>query len=349
MEQLATDQESKGASLMDATGTRRITGAQKALLFLLSIEEGVASQILSFLNDEEMRKIRRASEELAEVEVEAIAAIHREFAERVQKGVPQPIKGSGAYLKKLASKAMGESRASELWSEKTTGAVAALARLDIGTVIGLLENEQPQTIAVVLAELDPSKAAEILKWFSPEKQGDVLLRMTRLKSVPLAVIAEIEQHFSAEIDALGSNERKDIEGLGVAASLLKRLPNEIGEQLIEAISNTDSALANELKRALFTFEDLIRIDGRGMQVFLQEVATPQLILALKTASDELKDKIFGNVSQRAAAMLRDELEMLGPVRLADVEAAQRAAVEIALQLEKEGRIQILREGGADFV
>lgn len=350
MPELAKTEPGKAIAPIGAAGAdQQLSGAQRALLFLLSIDEGIASSIMANMSEDDLRLLRKASDQLSEVKVETIAAVHKEFYDKALEGVPQPMKGSSQYLKRLAGKAMGDAKAADIWSEKQGGAVEELARLDVTTVVSLLENEQPQTIAVVLSELETNRAAEVMKFFAPEKQAEIVLRMTRLKSVPASVIEEIEQHFRAEIAQLGKVEQHNIEGMGSAASLLKRLPSDQSDQLIEQLAQTDNALASELKKLLFTFEDLIRIEGRGMQVFLQEVATPQLVLALKTASDELKDKIFGNVSARAGAMLRDELEMLGPVRLADVEAAQRAAVEIALNLEKEGRITITREGGGDFV
>jgi flagellar motor switch protein FliG len=173
--------------------------------------------------------------------------------------------------------------------------------------------------------------------------------LAQLESIPNGVIEEIERQFAQEIDALSSGSRHKIDGLNAAGGLLKRMNNERTEALLEELSAVDGALAEKLKKALFVFEDLVRIDGRGMQALLKEVSTDQLVLALKTASDEMREKVFASVSSRASGMLREELDLLGPTRIADVEQAQQAIVEQALRLEREGRIQIAREGGADYV
>jgi flagellar motor switch protein FliG len=340
-----------GLAKPGATEIVRPRGAEKGLLFLVSLEEAVATKILKCMTPEEVRTLRAAAERLNEVAPATLASVHVEFAQEMERGVPTSLKGSGAYLRRLVGQALGEGKAAELWTEikEGAGAVQQLAQLDISTILGIIEREHPQTIAVILSQIEPARAAEILNKMNPERQAQVMLRLAQLESIPNGVIEEIERQFAQEIDALSSGSRHKIDGLNAAGGLLKRMNNERTEALLEELSSVDGALAEKLKKALFVFEDLVRIDGRGMQALLKEVSTDQLVLALKTASDEMREKVFASVSSRASGMLREELDLLGPTRIADVEQAQQAIVEQALRLEREGRIQIAREGGADYV
>lgn len=334
-----------------STDASQLSGAQKGLLFLISLEESIATRVLSHMSPQEVQALRAASDGLAEVHPTVIAAVHREFAEQIDDGVPTSMKGSGAYLRRLVGQALGEGKAAELWSDKAQNntAVQKLANLDTPGVLAIIEREHPQTIAVILSQFGSGKAAEVLTEMTTERQAEVMVRLTKLASVPTSVMDEMDKQFAHELDSMGDGERIEIPGVKVATNLLKRLDPERSEALIEELASIDSALADELRSSMFTFEDLIRIDGRGMQQLLKEVKTESLVVALKTASDEIREKVFGSVSSRAAAMLREELELLGPMRVSDVEQAQQAIVEVALNLERDGRITIADEGGGDYV
>jgi flagellar motor switch protein FliG len=329
---------------------RRLAGAEKGLLFLVSLEESVATKVLKCMSAEEVRQLRAAASALPEVAPTALTAVHVEFAQAMERGATN-LRGSGAYLRRLVGQALGEAKAVELWTDvrEGTGAVQKLAELDIPTILGIIDREHPQTLAVILSQIAPNRAAEISSQLSPERQAQVILRLAQLEGIPNQVIEEIEKQFAAEIASLSSGSRQPIDGVKVAGNLLKHLDSERSEALLEELSSLDAALVTELKKALFTFEDLQRVDGRGLQALLKEVSTENLVLALKTASDVIREKVFNSVSSRASQMLREELELLGPTRLADVEAAQQAIVEAALRLERDGKIQIAREGGADYV
>jgi flagellar motor switch protein FliG len=328
----------------------KLTGAEKGLLFLVSLEEAVATKILKCMAPEEVRQLRAVANSLPEIPPSAMTAVHVEFAQAMERG-SSSLKGSSAYLRRLVGQALGEARASELWTDQRegTGAVQALAALDIPTILGIIDREHPQTLAVILSQIEPKRAAEISTQLTPERQAQVLLRMAQLEGVPNTVIEEIEKQFATEIASLSSGSRQEIDGVKVAGNMLKFLDSERSEALLEELGSLDAALVTELKKALFTFEDLQRVDGRGLQTLLKEVSTESLVLALKTASEVIREKVFSSVSSRASQMLREELELLGPTRLADVEGAQQNIVEAALRLEREGKIQIAREGGSDYV
>jgi flagellar motor switch protein FliG len=330
--------------------TERLGGAEKGLLFLVSLEESVATKILKCMSPEEVRQLRAAANALPEVAPSALTAVHVEFAQAMERGTTS-LKGCGAYLRRLVGQALGEAKAVELWTDvrEGTGAVQQLSELDIPTILGIIDREHPQTLAVILSQMAPNRAAEISSKMTPERQAQVILRLAQLEGIPNTVIEEIEKQFAAEIASLSTGSRQTIDGVKAAGNLLKHLDSERSEALLEELGSLDAALVTELKKALFTFEDLQRIDGRGLQALLKEVSTENLVLALKTASEVIREKVFNSVSSRASQMLREELELLGPTRLADVEAAQQTVVEAALRLEREGKIQIAREGGADYV
>ncbi|MDD9942998.1 MAG: flagellar motor switch protein FliG [Myxococcales bacterium] len=340
-----------GLARKDPQQQRPLKGCEKGLLFLVSLDEGIATRILAHLSPDEVKALRGAAEGLTEVHPRAIASVHREFAEYVENGLPTSLKGSGAYLRRLVGQALGEGKAAELWSENVdqAGAVQQLAKLDVPSVLALIEREHPQTIAVILSQFSPGRAAEIVKEMGPERQAEVMIRLAQLQGVPRSVMQEIEQQFAIELESMGDGEREEIDGVKVAINVLKRMEGERSEALIEELATLDNTLADELRKSMFTFDDLMRIDTRGMQAVLKEVSTETLVVALKTASDELREKVFGAVSKRAAAMLREELELLGPMRVSDVEQAQQQIVEQALNLERDGRITIAEEGGGDYV
>lgn len=340
------------------TGTVRVgrsaldgmRGAQKALLFLVSLDEYVATRILGHLDDSEVRLLRSCSAEMEEAAPGAIKAVHHEFLERVREGMPASLRGSNAYLRRLAGNALGEGRAAALWSDeaKSEGA-AALAGLETEVLMALLEQEQAQTVAVVLSQLPAAKSSEVVERMETSRREDVVLRLAKLEAVPEQVLQDIETALAKHVRQLSTVQKTEIPGQKVAADIVKRLPAEVSEQLLESLRGVSQEAAEAIEKALFTFEDLTRIDSRGMQQLLKEVPTDQLTFALKTASDELKEKVFGNVSKRAADLLHEELELMGPVRLSEVEEAQQAIIQIALELERDGRITIAREGGGDFV
>ncbi len=328
-----------------------VEGAEKALLLLVSIDESVATRVLSHLGPEEVLALRHASEKLTEIDPRVLLQVHKEFVARMRQGMPASLKGSGAYLRRLAGKALGEGRVAELWEERreVKGPFARLAEMEPSAVMSLLERERPQTLAVVFSMLEPSKARELLLRFPLGVQAEIVARMAKLDSLPREVVQEIERQFADEVEALGDPSRAKIPGLETAVAILKRFGEEEAQALFGELQGRDEALVETLQNQMFTFEDLLRVDAKGIQQLLKEIQTDQLVLALKSASEEMREKIFGNLSSRAAAAIREELEYLGPVRVADVEAAQRAIVEVALRLEKEGVIQIAREGANDYV
>lgn len=329
-----------------------LSGPHKAMLLLVSLDEDVATRVIANLQENEVAELRRATESLREVPHDTLLAVHRDFIQRVRGGLPQSLQGSGAYLRRLVGAALGEGKAAELWKDRrgvSKASSSAFQQIEPAMLAVLLDDEHPQTVAVVLSQLETGRAVEVLQKMNPARKSEILQRLGRLESVPESVLDAIETEFTGAVARLGEERRLDVKGKDAAANILKRMLPDDSNAILEEVAQTDEEVAGILRQALFTFEDLLRIEGRGMQQLLKEVPTDQLVLALKTASDELKEKVFGNLSSRAAEMLREDLQLLGPTRLADVENAQRTIVDAALELEKEGRITIAREGGGDLV
>lgn len=329
-----------------------LDGPAKALLFLVSLDESIATAVMGNLSPDEVGMIRKASETLEEVDVDVLLAIHREFISTIRDGVPTSLKGSSAYLRRLAGKALGEHRVAYIWDgveRDVSNSMATLSELDIDTILPMLEREHPQTLAVILSLIDAQRASELLARFSIEQQTEILRRTAQLKSVPESVVRDIEAQLASELSALGDVDRRELDGIESATELLKFMDPDRAEELLEELGDLDDTLAEKVRKAMFTFEDLRRIDSRGMQQLLKEIQSDQLVVALKTASEEMREKVFGNISSRAAATLRDDLELMGPVRVTDVEVAQQAIVDAALRLEKAGTITIAREGSGALV
>jgi len=338
------------SAAIDTHAASALSGPQKALLFLLSLDEPIATSIIKQLGEADLRVLRAASETTKQISPAAVHAVHREFTERAKHGVTPTLEGSTAYLKKLATRALGDGTAALIFTDETQGpAGAVVARLDADTLVAILEEETAQTAAVVLSRVPATRAAEVIARFSPERRVAIIQRLARLEAVPDDVIHAIESQLASEVSSDGPSKPASVDGLEVAAALVKKLGKEDTQALLSGLAETDSSTADKIKKALFTFEDLRGIDGRGMQALLKSVATDQLVVALKTASAELREKILASLSSRAAAMLREELELLGAVRITDVERAQAAIVDSALELEADGTIQITREGEGDFV
>lgn len=328
--------------------TRTIRGPEKAIVFLLSLDEATATQLLSELDEPEIRKAKEALEKIGHVSAEALQSVHDEFLSALDKQ-SVVVRGGGDHFRRLTARAFGPDRASKMLQEAKSEASTALGRVDTTTLVGFLSEEHPQTIAAILAHLEPERAAEVLSALDEELQCDVAGRMSALDSVPQAVLEDAERVLAAGLTADREMSFAAVDGVRRAAAILNRMNPDSSQMLLERLSEVESEQAMAIKRAMFTFEDLCALDRRGMQVLLKELATEQLVMALKTASEELRDKIYSAMSKRAAETLRDDLDALGPVKLSDVERAQQEIAEVALRLQSDGRLNIAGPGGDQYV
>ena len=202
----------------------------------------------------------------------------------------------------------------------------------------------PRPLAIVIANLEAKQAAAILAEFPPPLQSDILFRITQLENIPPGILEEIDQTLEKEISHLTSSEGKKYEGVRTVADILNQMDASAENDILQGMEGQKQGLADEIRRLMFIFEDLLQVDDRSLMALLKEINSESLKVALKTASEELKEKIFKNMSERAAQLLKEDLEVMGPARLKDVEAAQQAIIQTAKKLESEGKVVLGGKG-----
>ena len=248
--------------------------------------------------------------------------------------------------------AVGEERARDILGGLNIGnnsarSLESLEMVDAKSLSTFLVNEHPQTVAVILAHLDPEKKGEVLRRLPESLQAEVVLRMANLENVDPELIAEIDKVLKNQLSSSHTIEQASLGGVQPVAEMLNVMDKNSEQSIMSRLEEKDPLLAEEIRKLMFVFEDIAKIDDRGIQVLLKEVPNDRLLLSLKTANDEIRNKIFKNISTRAAEMLREDLSNMGPARLSDVETAQQEIVNVARRLEAEGKIIIARGGSED--
>ena len=329
----------------------KLAGPERAAILLLALGEEAAAEIFRNLGEREIQEIGLAIARVGELSTTYMESVLQTFVEEAES--PGTFGQSGeAYVKRIAARALGEAEAESIFGDiAAREALGPVAELDAKTLFTVLRKEHPRTIAVILANLNEEKGAEILGMLPEQLQTDVALRIAQLETVPADVLIEVGQALRSEVAEMGTlgRGRREVGGVERLATLLNRMEKGVGAGLIDRVEQGDAELAEQVRQRMFTFDDLSRVDDRGIQAILRETDNQTLTMALKTASDELKDKVFRNVSQRAAQMIRDDLGNMGPARLSEVEKAQQTVVRTALRLEGEGRIVIAGSGGEELV
>ncbi len=321
-----------------------LTGPEKAVLMLLSLDENTAAPIISELEADELRKLREVASMMRAVPASSIDAVHREFLERSQEAVAVP-KGGVRYLRRVATRALGEAKTQEIFVEGPQTALERLAGADEISLAAVLEHEHPQLVAAILSQLPNDKAVGVLEQLPPESRPGVLERLGKMTEIPAGLLEEVAATLSTELPTAGTEAFVSVDGISKSAALVRRMNREVGEEMLSGLAEGDMDLASEIRRAMYTFEDLRVLDAKALRSLLESIPAERLILALKTASEELKSHVFSSMSKRAAERLKEDFELLGGVRLADVEAAQREIVEQALTLAAEGVISLEDDSG----
>jgi flagellar motor switch protein FliG len=325
--------------------TEELTGAQKAAIFLMAVGEEYTRKIFKYLADEEIRKIGECMAEISYVPQSVLAHVLKEFNKDYH-NYDQLILDGESFLKNTVKGAISKERAENIYKgikeRKREVPFTTLKKVDAEILTDLIKGEHPQTIALILSHLDSDKAADILEALPKEIQPDVAMRIAEISSVPPEIVYEIDSILQKEIVKTGSSMLGNIDGLETVAEILNKVDRGTEDNILSKIDEEKQEMANEIRQLMFVFEDIVKIDDRGIREILKSVESQQLLLALKTASEEMKDKIFANLSERAEEMLREDMEVMGPVRLAEVEAAQQHIVKIARQLELEGKIVIAK-------
>jgi flagellar motor switch protein FliG len=254
--------------------------------------------------------------------------------------------------KNIVIKALGEKEALEILTDVDSGRVREnpiidkLRDVDPKVLIDFTRMEHPQTIALILAHLRPEQASEMLESFSPEMQFEIIRRMATLKNVPQEYIEEVARTLEKELVG-GATADQNIGGTGMIAEILNRMNRSVESAIMAVLEDSDPELATQIRGLMFTFDDVLRLDDRSLQEILKEITTEDLGRALKLVDEEMREKIYRNMSKRGAEMLKEDIEMLPPTRLSEVEASQRKILDAVKRLENEGRIIVLRSGERD--
>jgi flagellar motor switch protein FliG len=319
--------------------TVTLSGPEKAVLFLLSLDEEVAGPIVNELDVAELRKLREIAASMQEVNAGALDETYKEFVERSSQAVAVP-KGGLPYMRRL-TKGAGTADI----DDRSSG--SPLQRLETAppeAVASLLTDESDQLVAAVLARLDPKRAAPILEAMPPEREAAVLMRMTKMTDLPVNVLDDVAAAIAAELPESDGDALANLDGVKRAADILNSGGRQMSATVLEQIEEKQPDLARDMRLAMFTFVDLAKLDARAMRTLLREVPTERLTIALKGAPQDVVDAMFAGLSERAAALIRDDLEVLGKVRKTEVEAARQEVLQVALRLEADGVLDLGRGG-----
>lgn len=329
---------------------RALTGTEKAVVLLLSLGEDAAADVLRYLDESNVRQLSECIDNMQSVSRDQAQIVFQDFHEQHQNSAIA-ISSGARVMRRIASRVLGQEKADDLLAREIEAPqpLRVLNRIDPETLASLLGKEHAQSLAALLAHVDVDKAAAVLKYLPTDTQGEVVRRMASLESIPHTTIQEAERVLRDELALVSEAKVATINGLKRAAELVSRLDGEVGEKLLDSIDRSNEELAMAIKRSMFTFEDLLKVDNRDLQTVLKEVSSDQLRFALKTASPEMRDHVLGAMSRRAAEMLLDDLESMGPCKLSVVEEAQMQVVEIALKLQTDGKITIAGAGGEEMV
>lgn len=329
----------------------RLTGTEKAAVLTLALPEEAARALLGRLGEDEVERILAAAAHLDEVPAPVLERVLAEFRESLSCRRHVVLGGrarAGALARSSLAEATGIALSQRIGRDDAR-IDRRLARFSPGFVARTLAPEHPQTTALVLSQLPPERAAFVIAALPPEVAADVVLRLASLDDVPRAVIAELEEAI-AEIFDGGSGPPSPVGGVEVAARLMAKVPRSAAHAVLDGAEAANPILVEEIRRRMFRFDDLQRLDRRGFQLLLQEVPIEDLVLALKNASEAMCAKVFENVSMRAAEQVREEMDLLGVVRTSEIEAVQARILDTARRLEEEGRLDLGGEGtdDADF-
>jgi flagellar motor switch protein FliG len=333
-----------------AEEVRNLSGTEKAAVFLRSIGEEDAAAVLKHMAPKEVQKVGQAMATLSNVTREEVQNVIGAFVETVEQETGLGI-GSHDYVRNMLVGALGEDRAGSLLdrilSGSNTNGLEQLKWMDARGIYEMIRLEHPQIIAIVCSFLEPDQSAEVLALFPERDQANVVLRIATLDGVQPAALTELNEILEKQFSGNAGSQSTTVGGLKTAADILNFVEGTAEAAIMERIKETEPDLGQNIEDLMFVFDNLVDVDDRSMQTIMREIQSDQLQLALKGADDVLKEKFLNNMSSRAAEMMRDDLEAMGPVRVSDVEAAQKAILTTARTLSDKGEIMLGGGGGGD--
>jgi flagellar motor switch protein FliG len=323
------------------------SGTERAAILLLTLGEQEAAQVLKHMGAKEVQRIGAAMAKLANVSLEEVTGVMTEFTSSVESQTSVGV-GAEDFLRKVLVDALGQDKASSIIDRisigRSTKGLEALKWMDARAVAELIRLEHPQIIAIVLAYLEPDQSAEILTCLPANMRSDIMVRIATLDGVQPNALTELDDIMEKTFAGKGTARTSALGGAKAAANIINNLEPSQESVIMDQIVQTDEALGSRIQDLIFVFDNLLEIDDRSMQELLRQVSSDKLLLAMKGCEDAMKEKIFKNMSQRAAEMLKDDLESKGPVRISEVEGAQKEILQTARKLAESGAIALAGKG-----
>ncbi|MGH8136709.1 MAG: flagellar motor switch protein FliG [Steroidobacteraceae bacterium] len=323
------------------------SGTERAAILLLTLGEQEAAQVLKHMGAREVQRIGSAMAQLANVSREEVHGVITEFASSAETQTSVGV-GTEEFLRKVLVEALGQEKAGNIIDRisigRSTKGLEALKWMDARAVAELIRLEHPQIVAIVLAYLEPEQSAEILACLPAGMRSDVVVRIATLDGVQPSALSELDDIMEKQFSGKGAHRTSVLGGAKAAANIINNLEPSLEGVVMDEITQTDQVLSARIQDLIFVFDNLLDIDDRSMQELLRQVPSDQLLLAMKGCEETMKAKIFKNMSQRAAEMLKDDLESKGPVRISEVEAAQKEILQTARKLAEAGTIALAGKG-----
>jgi flagellar motor switch protein FliG len=327
-------------------------GLMKSALLMLSLGEEEAAEVFKFLGPKEVQRLGSAMSKLKNVKRESMEEVLDEFHAEASAHTSVGL-DSNEYIRSVLTKALGNERAGHLIDRilqgGDTSGIEGLKWMESSTVAELIKNEHPQIIASILVHLERDQAAEILSFFPERVRADVVLRVATLDGIQPNALRELNDVMAKVLSGANNLKKSAMGGVRVAAEILNFVPGAQETVIIETVKEQDADLAQKIVDEMFVFDNIMDIDDRGIQLLLREVQSESLVVALKGTTEEMRERIFKNMSQRAAEMLKDDLEAKGPVRVSEVEAEQKEILKIVRRLVEEGQIALSGKGEEAYV
>jgi len=332
--------------------TERLTGTQKSAILMMLLGEEEAAEILKNLSPKEVQHLGGAMYSVRNTDQETVNAVLDEFLAIIKKQTSLGL-GAGNYIRNVLNRALGEDKAQSVLSRITPASserpIEILDWMDARSIAELLQDEHPQIIALIISYLDYSQASDVLNLLPEDMQPEIVQRIATLETVDPEALRELELVMQMKFKANTSLRSTKVGGVKAAAKIMNFTKANMEKRILGAIKRNDKDLMQAIQDNMFTFDNLGMSDDRSLQTLLRAVETEDLIMALKGATEELQEKLFGCMSTRAAANIKDEMEVLGPVRLTEVQTAQKQIIEVARKMSDEGTIVLAGRGGDEMV
>ncbi|MEM6511628.1 MAG: flagellar motor switch protein FliG [Pseudomonadota bacterium] len=333
--------------MADENTDEHMSGVERAALLLMTLGEDEAAEVIKFMGAEEVQALGSAMANLNSVSRQDADIMLNSFIEDVEEQTSLGVDNE-SYMRKLLGSALGESKANAFVDRVVKGrqsqGIDGIRWMSAREVSDIVQDEHPQIVAIVLSYLDPAIAADVVHMLPETQQAELIMRVATLTDIQPTALAEIEALISAKSGFAGSAETLKVGGDKVAADIVNALDQEQGDKLMDEIRDRDAPLSERIQEMMFVFDTLLNVDDKGIQALLREISNDVLVVALKGCDPAIGDKILGNMSRRAATLLREDMEAKGPIKLSDVETAQKEILEVARRLAEAGEINLGLDG-----